>query len=147
MVGDQRIARLEVKLPTPVAIRGRVVDSDNKGVEGVSLYAYPRWHGRMPRLQAEVDEDNQAPLPGGRNGARLTSFGQVQDSHSLFYALIGRRRVKTGKDGRFTLAMPRLTMPFQLNASIRVDGVYRHANAQVQVDAKEGAEEVELVLR
>jgi len=146
VAGDQSIARLEVKLPTPITIRGRVVDSENKGVGGVSLSIYPQWDGKVPHLQAEVDDDT-ASLPGDRNGVRLTSFGQVRDPHGLFHSMIRRRRGKTGKDGRFTLAIPRLSMRYQINASIRLDGAYRRTKAQVHVDPKAGAAEVELVLR
>lgn len=126
--------------------RGRVVDQEDKGLEGVTMHAYPQWNGRMPHLESDAD-DEEAELPADRNGVRLAGFGNLRDPHSLFYSLIGRRNVKTGKDGSFTLAVPRIGLQYSLSASLKMDGAWRRANTRVLVDAKEGVEDIELVLR
>ncbi len=144
--GDQSIARLEVKLPKPVAIRGRVVDSLARGVAGVSLRATPQWQGRMPRLVAET-AGGESPFPDGRNAVRLANLEQMPNSHGLFFALVGRRMASTDKDGRFTLGVPRMSLQYRLHAYVQQAGAYRHGNAQVDVDSKEGAGDVEVVLR
>ena len=46
-----------------------------------------------------------------------------------------------------TLAVPRIGVQYNLSASLKVDGAWRRANTQVVVDAKEGVEDIELVLR
>jgi hypothetical protein len=145
VAGDRSVARLDIKLPIPVAIRGRVVDGDDKGVEGASVVVHAQWDGRMPAVDSGVDEE--AELPADRNGVRLAGFGKLQNPHSLFHALIGRRNVKTGGDGHFTLAVPRVGMRYNLNAALKVDGAWRLANARVVVDPKDGVEDIELVLR
>ena len=111
----------------------------------MSLRAYPHWNGRFPTLDREDDEEGS--LPAGRNGARLTGFGQLRNPHSMFYSLIGNRSVTTGKDGHFALAVPRFAMQYSVNASLRVDGATRRARVQVHVSATDGAEDIEVVLR
>ncbi|MHC4919352.1 MAG: carboxypeptidase regulatory-like domain-containing protein [Planctomycetota bacterium] len=145
VAGDRSVACLPIKLPKPVTISGQVVDTNDKGLAGVSLRAYPQWSGRFPALDREDEEEGK--LPAGRNGARLTGFGKLRNPHSLFYSLIGNRSVTTGKDGRFTLAVPRFAMQYSLSATLRVDGATRQARVQVHVSATAGAEDIEVVLR